>query len=62
MILIVLPNYNNNEVLQNCIVLLQDYFQISKWQINQPILIKDLYVLLDKVEGVQTSTKYRNCK
>jgi hypothetical protein len=27
---------------------------IDKWQINEPILFKDLYILLDKVEGVQT--------
>lgn len=52
--IIVLPNYNNNEVLQNCITALQNYFQIDKWQINQPIIMKDLNILLDKVEGVQT--------
>jgi len=52
--IIVLPNYNNNEVLQNCIIALQNHFQIDKWQINQPIILKDLYVMLDKVEGVQT--------
>ena len=52
--IIVLPNYNNNEVLQNCVTALQEHFQIDKWQINQPIIIKDLSILLDKVEGVQT--------
>ena len=52
--IIVLPNYNNNEVLQNCVTALQEHFQIDKWQINQPIIMKDLNILLDKVEGVQT--------
>lgn len=52
--IIVLPNYNNNEVLVKCINTLQEYFDIDKWQINEPILLKDLYILLDKVEGVQT--------
>jgi len=52
--IIVLPNYNNNETLTKCITSLQNYFNIDKWQINQPILLKDLYILLDKVEGVQT--------
>jgi hypothetical protein len=52
--IIVLPNYNNNEVLTKCIDSLSDYFNIDKWQINEPILLKDLYILLDKVEGVQT--------
>ena len=52
--LIVLPNYNSNEVISNCINALKDYFNIDKWQINQPIILRDLFILLDKVEGVQT--------
>ena len=52
--IIVLPEYNNSEVLLNCITALQDYFLISKWQLNQPILLRDLYILLDKIAGVQT--------
>ena len=52
--IITLPNYNNNKVLSDCILALQNYFQTSKWQINQPILLNPLYVLLDEVEGVQT--------
>jgi len=52
--IIVLPNYNNNEVLTRCIDSLTDYFNIDKWQINEPIILKDLFILLDKVEGVQT--------
>jgi hypothetical protein len=52
--IIVLPEYNNNEVLLSCIRVLQNYFITSKWQLNQPILIKDLFIMLDKVSGVQT--------
>jgi len=52
--IIVLPEYNNNEVLLACITALQNYFNTSKWQINQPILLRDLYILLDKIKGVQT--------
>ena len=52
--IIVLPNYNNNRVITNCINTLIDHFSIDRWQINQPIILKDLNVLLDKVEGVQT--------
>jgi len=52
--IIVLPQYNNNLVLTNCITALQDYFNIDKWQINEPIILKDLFILLDKIEGVQT--------
>jgi hypothetical protein len=52
--IIVLPEYNNNEVLLACITAFQNYFTLDKWQINQPILIRDLYILLDKIKGVQT--------
>ena len=56
---IVLPNYNNSEVITRCITALQNYFSLDKWQINQPILFSDLYVLLDKVDGVQTVKNVR---
>jgi len=52
--IVVLPEYNNSEVMFNCIQALKDYFQIDKWQINEPILLKDLFILLDKIDGVQT--------
>ena len=52
--IIVLPNYNNNEVLTKCIDSLATYFDVDQWQINEPIILKDLFILLDKVEGVQT--------
>jgi len=52
--IITYPNYNNNEVILRCIEALSNYFNIDKWQINEPIILKDIYILLDKVEGVQT--------
>ena len=52
--IIVLPNFNNNQVLSKCITALQTYFNINNWQINQPIILRNLYVLLDRIEGVQT--------
>jgi hypothetical protein len=52
--IIVLPNYNSNEVLTRCILTMQNFFTIDKWQINEPIILRDLYVILDEVEGVQT--------
>jgi hypothetical protein len=52
--IIVLPNYINNDVLTRCITALQAYFAVSNWQINQPIILRDIYVLLDRIEGVQT--------
>ena len=52
--IIVLPNFNNSEVLLACIEELKAYFNIDAWQINQPILLRDLFILLDKIDGVQT--------
>lgn len=55
--IIVRPNYNNKLVLNNCLTTLQIYFDIDKWQINQPIILSEIYSLLDQVEGVQTVQK-----
>jgi hypothetical protein len=52
--IIVLPEFNSNQVLFDCIEALKSYFAIDKWQINQPIILRDLYILLDKITGVQT--------
>ena len=47
-------NYNNQLVLLECITELKSYFQIDKWQINQPIIISEIQNLIGSVEGVQT--------
>jgi hypothetical protein len=52
--IVVYPDYNNNDVLTNCINALKKYFNIDDWQINQPIMLRDLYILLDQIKGVQT--------
>lgn len=57
--IITLPNFNNSEVLTQCIASLQNYFRISNWQINQPIILRELSVLLDNIPGVQTVQNIR---
>lgn len=52
--IIALSKYNKNEVLLKCIQEIQKFFSIDNWQIGQPIILRDLYELLDKVEGVRT--------
>ena len=47
-------NYNNQLVLLNCIEELKNYFNIDKWQINQPIIISEAMNLVGGVDGVQT--------
>jgi len=57
--IITLPNYNNSQVLERCIIALQNYFNLDRWQINQPILLNPISVLLDEIEGVQTVKKVK---
>ncbi len=47
-------NYNNQEVLLQCITELKNYFNIDKWQVNQPIIISEVENLIGGVKGVQT--------
>ena len=52
--IIILPDQNSNQVILRCINSIKNYFDIKKWQINQPIVISNLFTELDKIEGVQT--------
>ena len=52
--IITLPDYNNNQVLRACLEALIRFFNTDNWQINQPIILRDINVLLDEVTGVQT--------
>jgi hypothetical protein len=51
------PDYASREVLANCLSTLIAYFDIDKWQINQPILLSEIYTNIDRVPGVQTVRK-----
>jgi hypothetical protein len=55
--IITLPNFVSRDVLLACNTALIDYFEISKWSINQPINISSIYTLLDRVKGVQSVEK-----
>ncbi len=52
--IITYPDVNKYDVLKRCIESLKDYFNIDNWQIGQCIVIKDLEIMLDKIEGVRT--------
>ncbi len=60
--IITLPDQNSNQVVLRCIDRLKQYFDVNKWQINQPIVISNIYTELDRVPGVQTvvNVKIRN--
>jgi hypothetical protein len=55
--IVVRPNFLGRDVLLQCNTLLLDYFDIKKWNINQPINLSSIYTLLDQIPGVQTVQK-----
>lgn len=58
----VLSNYNSNETLLKCINELKIYFDIDRWQINQPVIKSEIVNLLGNVKGVQSviNVKFNN--
>jgi hypothetical protein len=50
----VLSNYNSNETLLKCIAAVQNYFDVDKWQINQPIIKSDVSNIIANIDGVQS--------
>jgi len=55
--IITLSGYANKDVLTSCISVLQDHFNIDKWQINQPIILSDIQSKLLQIRGVQSVVK-----
>jgi hypothetical protein len=53
----IISGFNNQTVISNCISALQNYFNIEKWQINQPIIISEIMTTLLQVKGVQSIVK-----
>lgn len=53
----VFKNYNMTDIIAVCLGAIKEYFDISKWQINQPIRLGDIQLLLQAQEGVQSVNK-----
>ena len=53
----VFKNYNMSDVVTVCLGAIKDYFDIDKWNINQPIRLGDLQLLLQAQDGVQSVNK-----
>lgn len=49
-------NQNLNEVLTRCIDAIREFFNIERWQLNQPIIVNDVYSTILQVDGVQNVT------
>lgn len=50
----VLSGFNSREVLSDVLVAIKDYFTIDKWGINAPIILSELYTLVNSIKGVQS--------
>lgn len=50
------PDFNKLEVLSNCIVILKEFFNTKKWQLNQPINLTSIHALLAAVPGLVSVT------
>ena len=55
--IMVRPNFSSRDVLLQCSNAVRNYFNISKWNINQPINLSKIYTELDSIKGVQTVQK-----
>ena len=51
------PDFLGKDVLLACTNRLKQHFNISRWNINEPINLSAIYTLLDKEKGVQTVQK-----
>ena len=56
--IVTFKSYNNQQVLLECITELKDYFNIDKWQINQPIIINEAMNIIGNVQGVISIQKF----
>jgi len=46
--------FNKNDILLRCIDRVKDYFDVTRWQIGQPIIIADIVYELSLVDGVSS--------
>jgi len=57
--IVVYRNYNMNDVLARVIDAVKEFFDIDRWQLNQPIIMNDLKLTIGSVDGVQTVSNVR---
>jgi hypothetical protein len=55
--IILRPNYTSRDVIAKCLTIVRAYFSRDNWQVNQPIVLSEIYTLIDQVAGVQTVQK-----
>lgn len=53
----VFANYNKREVVLKCVQVVNNYFDINKWKMNQPINLSELELEIANVDGVSSVPK-----
>jgi len=54
--IVAVPGENKKQVLSRCLLTLEEFFDIKKWQIGQSIVHSEIYGLLQEVDGVLAVT------
>lgn len=57
--IIVYRNFNMNEVLARAIDSIRQFFDVTSWDINQPIVLNDVMLTIASVDGVQSVTSLK---
>ena len=52
--IVTLPGFNSNDILLKCIDKVIRHFNIDRWQINEPIILSDIFNMLIGIKGVQS--------
>ena len=53
---IIADKRNKQKVIIDCLTTLRDYFNITNWQMNQPIIVSNVSTVLQQIEGVAAVT------
>ncbi len=55
--IVVSPSFNSREVLSQCLSEVKKYFNIDYFQINQPIVLAEIFKILSSINGVNNVSK-----
>ena len=57
--IVVQPGYNKSKVKLDTLLKIKEFFDINKWQLNQPIIIDDIRCLIKETEGVISISDFK---
>lgn len=57
--IVTLPGYNKTKVKTEALKKVKDFFEIKNWNINQPVIIDEVRVLIKETEGVLSISEFK---